>query len=109
MSQTQDLQERVAQLEAKLEALTIEVDRNDDWANGLFRVLVDVLPHLLRAHPDLAVHLGRHWKNEAERYEVLKSDPGQAEDFHDTAEKAEATKMLYRMFEALDVWPQQDG
>lgn len=109
MSANQALEERVAQLEKQVEALTAEVDRNDDWANGLFRVLVDVLPHLLRSNPALAADLGRRWKEEAERYEALREDQGQAEDFHDTAEKAEATKMLYRIFDLLELWPRPAG
>lgn len=109
MSANQALEERVAQLEKQVEALTAEIDRNDDWASGLFRVLVDVLPHLLRSNPALAADLGRRWKKEAEQYDALQEDQGQAEDFHDTAEKAEATKMLYRMFDQVGLWPRHAG
>lgn len=108
MESTQDLTRRIEMLEQELFDLRLEVDRNDDWANGLFAVLVEALPPLLRANPEMARQLGATWRNRADEYEALRSNPGQAEDFHDTAEKLEAAKMLYRQFDVLGLWPAPD-
>lgn len=109
MSSHQELVQRVERLEQELNDLRLEVDRNDDWANGLFAVLVEALPPLLRANPEMARQLGATWRNRADEYEALRSTPGQADDFHDTAEKLEAAKMLYRQFDVLGLWPAPDG
>jgi hypothetical protein len=108
MELTQDLIRRIELLERELHDLRLEVDRNDDWANGLFAVLAEALPPLLRANPEMTRQLGASWRKRADEYEALHSNPGQAEDFHDTAEKLEAAKMLYRMFDVLGLWPEPD-
>ena len=42
--ETQQLREEVAVLREQVSRLRQEVDATDDWANGLFQVLVTVLP-----------------------------------------------------------------
>lgn len=96
-----ELREEVAQLRA-------ELDRLDDWANGVFVALSEALYPLLKANPEAAAHLAPLWSKAADRYERVQSEPGQAEDFHETAELLEARKLLYRQFATLRLWPQPD-
>ncbi len=37
-----------------------EIDRLDDWANGLYLVLLNVLPFLMKAHPEMARRSNRN-------------------------------------------------
>lgn len=83
-----------------------EIDRLDDWMNGLFIVLINVLPHLLRSQPELAQQLEPQWRSAADRFERLAPTNGHNED-GETAELLEARKMLYRTLTLLQVWPHQ--
>lgn len=96
---SEELRKEVAQLRA-------EVDRLDDWANGVFVALGEALLPLLKAHPESAAYLEPLWRHAAERYEQVLSMPGQAGDFHETAELLEPRKMLYRQYSLLGAWPQ---
>ncbi len=83
-----------------------DLDRHEEWTNGLFVVLINVLPFLLRQHPDLAQQLESQWRGAAERFEQFDvTEERNAEG--ETAELLEARKMLYRMLTLLQVWPQQ--
>lgn len=101
----EELARRCDALEQEISRLKLEVDRNDDWANGLFMVLADVLPPFLKAHLEIAARLAPRWKEAAERFDALEVQAGQADDFHETAEKLEPTKMLYQRLDLLRVWP----
>ena len=106
MTIQQNLEQRVAVLEKELAELRLEVDRNDDWAMGLLAVLNDVLPHLLRSNPQMSEQLGASWRKTADRYEALASQTGRADGPEETVERLEPTKMLYRLFHVLGLWPQ---
>lgn len=81
-----------------------DLQRVDDWANGVFAVLVDVLPFVLRRHPALARQIAARWGEAAERFDMIES--GQvAGDDGETAELLEARKMLFRLFDLAKLWP----
>ena len=101
IAMSDELREEVAQLRA-------ELDRLDDWANGVFAALSDALLPLLKANPQTAAYLAPIWRSAAERFDEVQTEPGQAGDFHETAELLEARKMLYRQFAILGVWPPHD-
>lgn len=86
-----------------------ELDELDDWANGVFAALQDVLIPLLKAQPDLARTLQPLWQLAAQRHERLEQETGQAEGFHETAALLEARKMLYRQLALLGLWPGVDA
>ena len=87
-----------------VEPLRAEINKVDDWANGLYAVLLDVLPGLLKANPALARELEPDWRTAAESFDLidLQGQPAQPDE---PLEFLEARKMLYRMFVALKLWP----
>lgn len=100
--------ERIDALEREVRELRSEIDRVDDWANGLFAVLTDVLPALLKANPELAARLAPKWRDAADRFDRAdQAQPTGAGRDIETAEFLEARKMLYRLFDLLGAWPEQ--
>lgn len=93
----QTSRQEIAELRAKIEEL-------DDWANGIHMALVDVLPFLLRGHPEAAKVEGL-LKASAQRYEELLAHPERAEDAHEKATLYESRKNLYRQLALLGAWP----
>lgn len=94
------------ELRSEVERLRAEIDRVDDWANGIYALLADVLPHLLRHHPN--VEKVRHCLQAADdRYEELRAHPERAEE-GEPAGLYEARKMLHRQLALLGVWPNGD-
>lgn len=88
-------------------ALRVEIDKVDNWANGLFNVLSGVLPYLLIAHPELADQVRSEWRNAAndfDRIDVL----GLPANPDEPLETLEARKILYRTFEVMGVWSAVD-
>lgn len=81
-----------------------ELDRMDDWANGLFVVLADVLPLLLREHPQMAATLGPKWAGAAGHFERLQATGQQRTQEGETLELLEGRKMLYKVLATLGFW-----
>lgn len=95
--ETELLRREIAQLREQIEAV-------DDWANGLLLALVQVLPHLLRGHPE-AGKVQRLLQACDERFEELRLHPERSQESADTAALLEASKMLHRQLAALNTWP----
>lgn len=81
-----------------------QIDQIDDWANGVFAALDDLMPVLLKTHPDIANYLEPLWRKASEQYDTADSQ-GQAAEFHETQPLLEARKMLYRKLSLLKAWP----
>jgi len=85
-----------------------ELDKVDDWAGGLFVVLLNVLPHLLRTQPELAAKLEPQWRKAAQRFDALQARGARHTRDGESLETLEARKMLYRIFALMGLWPQPD-
>jgi len=92
------------EIEKAVAPLRQQIDELDDWSNGVFAVLADLLPLLLKAQPDIAAALAPLWRDAAVHYDRLDT-AGQAEDFHETQALLEARKILYRRLDLLKAWP----
>lgn len=86
-----------------VEPLKAEINKVDDWANGVFVALKDVLLPLLKDHPATARDVGPQWRKAAEEFERIEQG-GATADPDETLELLEARKMLYRVFEMLGLW-----
>jgi hypothetical protein len=95
-------------LQSQIDALRAELKTTDDWATGILLTLEQILPFLLRGHPEIAKIEGLLQSSE-QRFEELVAHPERAEDADETAEKYEAAKMLYRQLALLGVWPDKAG
>ena len=82
-----------------------ELDKVDDWAGGLFVVLLNVLPHLLRTQPELAAKLEPQWRKAAQRFDALQARGARHTRDGESLETLEARKMLYRIFAVMELWP----
>ncbi|WP_422097452.1 hypothetical protein [Variovorax sp.] len=82
-----------------------ELDKLDDWANGLFVVLADVLPQLLRAHPSAAAAIAPRWERAAESFDAVLASGQRKTNEGESLELLEARKMLYRVFAVVGLWP----
>lgn len=90
--ETQQLREEVAVLREQVSRLRQEVDATDDWANGLFQVLVTVLPPLLKGHPQadhVYARLQRATETHAEmeRYHAAIEDDGVRKGVYEASAK----------------------
>jgi len=76
--------------------LRAEINKVDDWANGIFAALLDVLAVQLRADPQLGEALAQGWNNAACAYDRIHVHgmPAQPDE---PLEFLEARKMLYRV------------
>ena len=95
-------------LQHQIDELRAELKTTDDWATGVFYILDQILPPLLKGHPELAA-IERALKQCEQRFEVLNAHPEQAEDSDETAEKYEAGKILYQTLSTRGVWPDTAG
>lgn len=91
-----------------VEPLRAEINRVDDWANGIFAVLQDVLPVLLLQAPELARQVAPRWRQAAEAFDRVNLE-GKAAKPDEPLEFLEARKMLYRIFALMGVWTEAEG
>ena len=94
-------------LQRQIDALRAELNAIDDWAAGVFLLLEQLAPFLLRGHPEIA-KIERLLKCSEQRFEELSAHPERAEDSDETAEKYEAANIMYRQLALLGVWPDVD-
>jgi hypothetical protein len=100
------LREQVRQeVEQRVAPLRRELDGLDDWANGVFAALLDLLLPLLKSHPELAGTLEALWSRAAEQYAELERSPQRRAELQTTPELLEARKMLYWVLGQLGQWP----
>lgn len=93
----------------EIEPLRAEIDRVDEWANGLFQALEDVLRPLLKANPALVQEIEPLWCRAAQQYEQLQQGLLLYTDEQPTLERLEGRKILYRTLQRLHVFPPPPG
>ncbi|MFA7238722.1 MAG: hypothetical protein WC091_01310 [Sulfuricellaceae bacterium] len=98
MSNT-ELREEIAQLRA-------EINDHREWTDGVYSVLIDLLPFLLRGDPVMAEQLGKRWRQVAERYDFI-TGSGLPDENDEPPERMELRKMLYRTLVVAGSWPGQ--
>lgn len=81
-----------------------EIRKVDDWADGIFVALRDVVGNLLFDTNDLGRDLGRSWARAASRFEQI-SDHGDTPDIGESPELLEARKILFNLYSSIGVMP----
>lgn len=94
----------IESLRQEVAALRQQIDEVDDWANGIQKALIVVLPFLLRGHPEAGKVEGL-LRHHSDRFEELTAHPERAEAKDETAALYEAGKMLYWQLAILGAWP----
>ena len=81
-----------------------EISKVDDWANGIFAALRDVLSHQLRESPELGKALATDWSKAASNFDRINVQglPARPDE---PLEFLEARKMLYRLFGVMGTMP----
>lgn len=91
-----------------VEPLRAELRTVEDFANGVFLVLAQVLPQLLKESPELAARLAPQWRLDAQKFDALLSS-GQAHDGDESIDLLEARKLLYETGATMNLWPAEQG
>ncbi|MDP2380175.1 MAG: hypothetical protein Q8M35_06780 [Pseudohongiella sp.] len=85
-----------------------QLRETEDFSNGLFVVVGQLLPHLAREHPDLAARLAPNWRDAAARFDELEAGAPERPD-EEPKGMLEARKMLYDIGVDLSLWPKETG
>jgi len=85
-------------------ALQTEIEKVDEWANGIFAALRDLLMHQLLLQPELALGLAADWRQAALGFERIDAK-GEQPRPGESLEYLEARKMLYEAFTHLGLMP----
>lgn len=95
-----------SELREEINALRNELDNLHEWSDGVYSVLFDLLPFLLRGDPALAERLGERWRQVAERYDFI-TGAAQPEEHDEPPGRMELRKILYRTLVVSGSWPGQ--
>lgn len=91
-----------------VEPLRAELRTVEDFANGVFLVIAQVLPQLLIESPELAARLAPQWRQDAAKFNAMFSS-GTAHDGDESIDLLEARKLLYETGVDLNLWPVSQG
>lgn len=81
-----------------------EINKVDDWANGIYAALRDVLAYQLRQSPELGKALAKNWSRAASDFDRIHVH-GLPARKDEPLEFLEARKMFYRVFSHLGTMP----
>jgi hypothetical protein len=81
-----------------------EINKVDDWANGIFAALRDLLAVQLRSTPELGRALAKEWSVAARDFDRIHVQ-GLPAKKDEPLEFLEARKMYYRVFSHLGAMP----
>ncbi|MEX2475044.1 hypothetical protein [Marinobacter sp.] len=94
-------------LRQEIADLRQQLSETDDFASGVHQVLMNVLPFLLRDHPNVEKVQGL-LKSAADQYEGLLQNPEKDSSGEPDAGVYEPSKMLYQHLALLGIWPGVD-
>jgi hypothetical protein len=83
-------------------ALKAEIDRVDNWANGVYKALSDLTTVCLQDNSKAAALLAEWWKDVADDYDRVEA--GQQIEDPQPLEFLEARKMLYRKLKIAKIF-----
>ena len=81
-----------------------EINKVDDWANGIYATLRDVLAYQLRESPEMGKVLAKSWSRAARDFDRVHVQGLPAKQ-DEPLEFLEARKMFYRVFSHLGCMP----
>ena len=81
-----------------------EINKVDDWANGIYAALRDVLAYQLRESPEMGKTLAKNWSRAAREFDRIQVKGLPAKP-NEPLEFLEARKMYYRVFSHLELMP----
>lgn len=85
-----------------------EINRVDEWANGIFAALRDGLGHLLgEARPIVGDGLARSWGSAAHDFDSIIAGGKAAHHAGESLEQLEARALLYRFYVRLGMMPEE--
>lgn len=103
------MQAQIAMANAQTAAiLRCELSKVDDWANGVFAALRDLVVQQLKADPALAAGLAPQWRRAAEAFDRIDVQ-GLPAAPDEPLEFLEARKMLYGLSAVLGLMPQVEA
>ena len=80
-----------------------EINKLEDYACGIYGVLHNLMPPLLKANPSLASELLPYWQGAAARHEQLENGT-RVPEIGESVEILEARKDLFSHLDKLGVW-----
>ena len=84
-----------------------EINKVDDWANGIFAALRDAIGHLLgEARPIVGDGLARSWGKAAQDFDSIMGDDKATHHAGESLEQLEARALLYRFYVRLGMMPE---
>ena len=84
-----------------------EINKVDDWANGIFAALRDAFGHLLgEARPIVGDGLARSWGKAAQDFDSIMAGDKTAHHVGESLEQLEARALLYRFYVRLGMMPE---
>lgn len=97
----------IQKLQAEITDLKKKLDETDDFAGGVLKVLITILPFLIRDHPE-SLKIRDLLKSSSDCYEKLLSNSEKSTFDGVNTGVYEPSKMLYKNLALLGVWGEKD-
>lgn len=82
-----------------------EINKVDDWANGIFAALRDALGNVLGDAPAIGRALARDWSRAAQDFDCIMAGGKATHNKGESLEQLEARALLYRFYVRLGMMP----
>lgn len=85
--------------------LRAEINKVDDWANGIFAALRDALGNVLGDAPAIGRALAKDWGKAAQDFDGIMAGGTPTHNRGESLEQLEARALLYRFYVRLGMMP----